>query len=56
MYDEYHNQARRMTREIIQIVRRYGMEYDLDVASVIGVLEIVKQDVFRSAVEDLEDS
>jgi hypothetical protein len=51
---EYHEQARQMAEELISVVRRYGMEYDLDVSSVLGILELVKYDVLQSALGDLD--
>jgi hypothetical protein len=51
---EYHEQARQMAEELISVVRRYGMEYDLDVSSVLGILELVKYDVLQSALGGLD--
>ena len=55
MYNDYHDQARKMAEELISIIRRYGLEYDLDVTTVLGILELVKYDVYQSAIDSLND-
>lgn len=54
MYEDYHEQVKQLGEEMVSLIRRYGMEYDLDVSSILGVLEIVKYEVLSSAIAALD--
>jgi hypothetical protein len=49
--NKYYEQASQLGNDLIATIRRYGHEYDLDVSTVLGVLEVVKYDVITSALE-----
>lgn len=52
----HREQIKAFHAEITAVVRRFADEYDLPVASAVGVLEIIKREIFTGVAESERDS
>jgi len=47
-------QAEALAADILKVLDRYRDEFDINVSTVIGVLEMVKLNLFRTELEDID--
>jgi hypothetical protein len=45
-------QAQHLVNELTAVIDRFRSEYDINYATAIGCLEIIKMDLYREGVED----
>jgi len=55
---DYHQQTDALTYDLMNVINRYGEEFDLNHQTIVGVLEFVKLDLMTDGVcfvADLDD-